>query len=67
MSDTELSTEEKVLQMMKRILTDVARETNPGPGLKHPLSDTTVTSIRDCLGLIVSRERELAAAKEGSR
>lgn len=62
MSDIELSTEEKVLQMMKRILTDVARETNVGPGLKHPLSENTILNIRDCLGVIVARERELAEA-----
>ena len=60
MSEIELTAEEKVLQMMKRILTDVARETNVAPGLKHPLSDATIMNIRDCLGLIVSRERELA-------
>ena len=60
MSETELKNEEKVLQMMKRILTDVARETNAGPGLKHPLSETTIINIRDCLSVIVTRERELA-------
>ena len=58
--DTELSKEEQILQMMKKVLTDVAKETYTRPGLKHPLSDSTIMSIRDCLGLITAREVELA-------
>ncbi|MDH5443972.1 MAG: segregation and condensation protein A [Gammaproteobacteria bacterium] len=58
--ETELSKEEQVLQMMKKVLTDVAKETFTRPGLKHPLSDSTILGIRDCLSLITARERELA-------
>jgi len=32
------------------------------PGLKHPLTDRTIEDIRNCLGLIAARERELADA-----
>lgn len=56
----ELSKEEQVLQMMKKVLTEVAKETFTRPGLKHPLSDTTILGIRECLSLITSREVELA-------
>ncbi len=62
MADNGVGKEEQVLQMMKRILTDVARETHVQPGVKPPLSDATILNIRDCLTLIVARERELADA-----
>jgi hypothetical protein len=60
MSEPELTTEERVLRMMKNVLTSVARDTAPEPGYKHPLSDSTVQSIRECLLLITTREQELA-------
>jgi len=56
----ELSKEQRILRMMKRVLTDVARDTHVKPGLQHPLSDETILGIRDCLALISSRENELA-------
>ena len=58
--EPELSKEERVLRMMKRVLTDVAKDTHAKPGFRHPLSDTTIEGIRDCLALIASREQELA-------
>lgn len=59
MSEPELTTEERVLRMMKNVLTSVARDTAPNPGFKHPLSEQTIQSIRECLMVISSREREL--------
>lgn len=59
-SQQELTKEEQVLQMMKKVLTDIAKETYTRPGLKHPLSETTILNIRDCLSLITAREVELA-------
>ncbi len=56
----DLSKEEQILQMMKKVLTDVTKETFTRPGLKHPLSDTTILGIRDCLSLITAREIELS-------
>ncbi len=60
MDKIEVTTEEKILRIMKRVLTDVARDTHIQPGLKHPLSENTVMGIRDCLALITARESELA-------
>jgi len=60
MSEQEMSKEQKVLKMVKRVLTDVARDTHVKPGLKHPLSDNTIMGIRDSLALIAAREKELA-------
>ena len=62
MADQELSKEERILRVMKRVLTDVAKDTYTRPGYRHPLSDATVQGIRDCLSLISARERELAEA-----
>ena len=59
MSEREMSKEEQVLKMVKRVLTDVARDTHVKPGLKHPLTDSTIAGIRDCLSLITAREREI--------
>jgi hypothetical protein len=52
--------EEKILRMLKRVLTDIAKDTSTPPGMKHPLSENTVQGIRDCLALISARERELS-------
>ena len=57
----EQSVEEKILRMLKRVLTDIAKDTSTPPGMKHPLSANTIQSIRDCLNLISARETELAA------
>ncbi len=66
MDKIEVTTEEKILRIMKRVLTDVARDTHIKPGLKHPLTENTIIGIRDCLALISARETELAnnAGKE---
>ncbi|MFV2059366.1 MAG: segregation and condensation protein A [Gammaproteobacteria bacterium] len=61
MDKSESTTEEKILRIMKRVLTDVARDTHIKPGLKHPLSENTIIGIRDCLALISARESELAS------
>lgn len=53
------SKEERILVVMKRVLTNVIKDTTTPPGMKHPLSDSTIENIRDCLGLISSRESEL--------
>ncbi len=60
MNDDNLSKEAQILGVMRKVLTDVARDTYTKPGLKHPLSENTIISIRDCLSLISAREFELA-------
>jgi hypothetical protein len=39
MTDQELTKEERILRVMKRVLTDVAKDTYTRPGHRHPLSD----------------------------
>ncbi|MDM8544882.1 segregation and condensation protein A [Candidatus Venteria ishoeyi] len=62
MSFENLSKEQQILVTMRKVLSSVARDTAPKPGVVHPLSEQTVTDIRMCLGLIAARERELAEA-----
>ena len=58
----EPSKEERILRAMKRVLTDIAKDTYTKPGYRHPLSDETIDSMRKCLSLITARETELAEA-----
>jgi hypothetical protein len=62
MNDKELTREERILRAMRRVLTDVAKDTYTRPGHRHPLSDETVDGIRHCLSLISARETELSSA-----
>jgi len=66
MSDKSTSTDKEIeiLHMVKKVLTDVAKETFTRPGYSHPLSDNTILGIRDCLGLISARETELKGGSE---
>jgi DNA uptake protein ComE-like DNA-binding protein len=51
--------EKRIMVMMRQVLSAVARETAPPPGLQHPLSENTIQGMRECLALISAREREL--------
>ena len=55
------SPESRILSMVKKVLTDIAKDTYTHPGMRHPLSDNTINSMRSCLDLIVAREAELKA------
>ena len=60
MSSHELSKEEQILRAVKRVLTEVIKDTATGPGMKHPLSENTINGLRGCLVLISQRQHELA-------
>jgi hypothetical protein len=53
--------EYRILVAMKTTLTGVIKDTTVPPGHRHPLSDTTIEDIRQCLMLISAREQELIA------
>ncbi len=63
MSEQKESKEERILHVMRSVLIDVIKDTTTEPGLKHPLKDTTIDSIRNGLDLITARQRELAEDK----
>lgn len=62
MSD-ESTKEREILMVMRKVLAEIIKDTTPpSRAMKHPLSEDTIQDIRACLGLISSRERELADA-----
>ena len=67
MNDTELSKEQQILRAMRKTLTSIVRDTAPRDGVASPFSADTVENIRMCLGLISTREAELADALGLSR
>lgn len=67
MSDAELSKEQQIMRAMRKTLTSIVRDTAPRDGNPSPLTASTVENIRMCLGLISSREAELAEALGLSR
>lgn len=69
MSDEQSSADKeiKVLRAVKMVITNVIKDTTTAPGMKHPLSDETINDIRQCLGLITSRENELSPMTQRPR
>jgi hypothetical protein len=56
------SKEQRILRLVKKVLTEVAKDTYTPPELRHPLSENTINGIRECLSLISARESELNGA-----
>jgi len=55
------SKERQVMMIMRKLLAQIIKDTTPpNRAMKHPLSANTIEDIRNCLGLISARERELA-------
>lgn len=60
MSDAQ-SKEREILMVMRKVLAQIIKDTTPPTkAMKHPLSPQTIENVRNCLGLISVRERELA-------
>ncbi|CAK0766213.1 Segregation and condensation protein A [Gammaproteobacteria bacterium] len=55
-----ISKEEIILHAVRKVLTQVIRDTAVEPGMLHPLSSVTRDQIRNCFLQITERERELA-------
>ncbi|MCB1790943.1 MAG: segregation and condensation protein A [Gammaproteobacteria bacterium] len=63
MSDDVSKKEREILMVMRKVLAQIIKDTTPpSRAMKHPLSDQTIQDVRNCLGLISLRERELADA-----
>ena len=60
---SELTKEQKILMAMRKTLTAIIKDVTPPPGMKHPLTEQTITDVRQCLALIAAREKELADAQ----
>ncbi|MDX9995861.1 MAG: hypothetical protein RBS28_11100 [Rhodocyclaceae bacterium] len=60
--DTEnLSKEQRILRVLRKVLANIVKDATPAPGMPHPLQESTIHDIRDLFGLISEREAELAA------
>jgi hypothetical protein len=57
---SELSKEQQILVAMRKTLAAVVKDVTPPPGMRHPLSESTIQDVRACLALISAREKELA-------
>ncbi len=57
---SDLSKDQQILVAMRKTLAAVIKDVTPPPGMKHPLSSTTIEDLRQCLALISAREKELA-------
>jgi hypothetical protein len=66
-TEAELSKEQQIMRAMRKTLTSIVRDVAPRDGVPSPLAADTVENIRMCLGLISSREAELAEALGLSR
>ncbi|MGO9444833.1 MAG: segregation and condensation protein A [Thiobacillaceae bacterium] len=60
----EQQTERRVLRAMRKTLSSVIKDATPRPGMEGFLSEDTVEQIRECLGIIAAREKELADSLE---
>jgi hypothetical protein len=63
MNDNEISTEHRILITMRKVLSSIVRDTTPPPGLRHPLTESTIEDIKQCFSLITAREKELNEAQ----
>lgn len=59
-STHELTKEQQILRVMRKVLAAVVRDVTPTAGRPNPLRESTIRDIRECFGLIAARERELA-------
>ena len=59
----DLTLEHRILIQVRQVLASVVRDVTPPPGMRNPLSESTIEDIRGCFSLIAARERELNSDK----
>lgn len=60
--DADLKKELDVLVVLRKVLSSVVREITPDPGMRHPLSESTLEDVRHGFLLISAREKEISEA-----
>jgi len=60
LNDKNLSKEQRILRVLRKVLANIVKDATPAPGMPHPLKESTILDIRDLFGLISEREAELA-------
>lgn len=53
------SKEHEILATLRKVLSEVVRDTAPQPGRPHALKPQTVDNVKLCFQLITSREKEI--------
>ena len=53
------SKEHQILTTLRKVLSEVVRDTTPKPGRPHALKPQTVDNLKLCFQLITSREKEI--------
>jgi hypothetical protein len=60
------SKEHQILATLRKVLSEVVRDTTPKPGRPHALKPQTVDNVKLCFQLITSREKEIIDDAGGS-
>ncbi len=60
------SKEHQILATLRKVLSEVVRDTTPPPGRAHPLKPQTIENVKVCFQLITSREKEIIDDAGGS-
>lgn len=56
------SKEHQILATLRKVLSEVVRDTTPKPGRPHALREQTVEDIKHCFMLLTAREKEIIEA-----
>ena len=56
------SKEHQILATLRKVLSEVVRDTTPKPGRPHALKPQTVEGIKHCFMLLTAREKEIIEA-----
>ncbi len=59
MTSEYLSKEHQILATMRKVLSNIIRDTTPPPGRPHPLRESTIEDVKQCFALITAREKEI--------
>lgn len=59
---TDFKKELDVLVTLRKVISSIVREITPDPGMKHPLSESTMEDVRQSFILIAAREKEISEA-----
>jgi hypothetical protein len=66
-NEENLSKEQRILRVLRKVLANIVKDATPAPGQPHPLKESTIYDIRDLFGLISEREAELADLSKPDR
>lgn len=57
---TEFHTKEhEILATLRKVLSDIVRDTTPPPGRPHPLKPQTIDKVKHSFMLLTAREKEI--------